>query len=217
MGDVDEKGRTILFVSHQMNQIRRLCGLVLWVDGGQIRRAGPTAEVVSAYETAMTAGDWEGREASHVPEAKARFRCWEIVEPRAEPPNLLTTLGPVGLRFTLEVHKPLRMGLHGIALYNVERQLMWGWAANHLELHCGVHELRYTFPLLPLRPGPYHWQVSLYDEHGLVDLWDCIPEMIIAAENHQHPMDQWSGILNIPCEFALHEAEEGQRATVSRV
>jgi hypothetical protein len=94
---------------------------------------------------------------------------------------------------------------------------MWAWAANHLELNCGVHELGYTFPLLPLRPGPYYWQVSLYDEHGLVDLWDCMPEMIIAAENHQHRMDQWNGVLNIPCEFALHEGEESQRATVQGV
>src|SRR6266550_3440915 len=50
MGDVAHGGRTILFVSHQMNQIRRLCERVMWIDNGQVRQCGPTAEVVSAYE-----------------------------------------------------------------------------------------------------------------------------------------------------------------------
>src|SRR5437899_8868761 len=32
MGDVAKVGRTILFVSHQLNQIRRLCNRCLWLD-----------------------------------------------------------------------------------------------------------------------------------------------------------------------------------------
>jgi len=217
MGDVAKAGRTILFVSHQMNQIRRLCERVLWVDGGQVRRVGPTAEVASAYETDMTSGEWGVRQASDARQGKARFRRWDIVEPRTEPSNLLTTLGPVGLRFTLDVNQPLRMGKHGIALFNMERQLMWAWAASDLEFNPGVHELRYTFPVLPLRPGSYYWQVTLHDEHGLVDSWDCIPEMIIATENYQHHMDQWNGVLNVPSEFAVHSGKEIPDAPVKAV
>src|SRR5437870_11414893 len=53
MGDVAQGGRTILFVSHQMNQIRRLCQRALWVDGGVIRSDGPTIHVVSDYEASV--------------------------------------------------------------------------------------------------------------------------------------------------------------------
>jgi lipopolysaccharide transport system ATP-binding protein len=206
MGDVAKTGRTILFVSHQMNQIRRLCGRVLWVDGGRIRQTGPTAEVVSSYEIAMAGAGSRGRQASDGPQARARFRGWEIEEPETEPCNVLTSLGPVGISFLLDVHEPVRMGHHGIALFNVERQLMWAWATNNLALSPGEHVLRYTFPFLPLRPGPYYWQVSLYDEYGLVDFWECVPEMIIAAESHQHPLDQWTGVLNVPCVFAIRDS-----------
>ena len=44
MGEVAHAGRTIVFVTHQMNQIRRLCEKVIWMDGGTIKQAGPTAE-----------------------------------------------------------------------------------------------------------------------------------------------------------------------------
>ena len=54
MQEVSASGRTIVFVSHQMNQIRRLCQRVYWLDGGQVREAGPTAEIVGAYESAMS-------------------------------------------------------------------------------------------------------------------------------------------------------------------
>ena len=56
MGDVAKTGRTILFVSHQMNQVRRLCGRTIWMDGGRIKRDGLTAEVAADYEMAMSGG-----------------------------------------------------------------------------------------------------------------------------------------------------------------
>ena len=42
MGDVARAGRTIMLVSHQMNQMRRLCNRVMWVDGGHVRMTGAT-------------------------------------------------------------------------------------------------------------------------------------------------------------------------------
>src|SRR3989449_11418255 len=45
------RSRTILFVTHQMNQIRRLCERVFWIDAGGICAAGPPGEVITAYET----------------------------------------------------------------------------------------------------------------------------------------------------------------------
>src|SRR5208337_793089 len=54
MGDVARAGRTIILVSHQLNQIRRLCQRVAWIDNGALRKIGDTHEVVSSYESAMS-------------------------------------------------------------------------------------------------------------------------------------------------------------------
>ncbi len=208
MSEVAQGGRTILFVSHQLNQIRRLCQRVMWVDGGGIRESGPTAQVVAAYESAMSSGKWMGDERPDAQRVKARFLSWEVVEPRAELPNLLNSSGPLTVRFSMQVNEPVHIGHHGVALFNNEGQLMWAWATNNVELAVGTHEFCYTFPMLPLRPGLYNWQVSLYDEHGLVDLWYGLPEMIIATEIYQHPSDEWGGVLNVPCGFAIQQREE---------
>ncbi len=205
MGEVAKGGRTVVLVSHQLNQIRRLCERVAWVDGGSIRMAGGTHEVVSAYESAMARGDQNGR-GSHEADrrsSKGRFVRWEIVEPRGEEGNILSGLGPVTVKFIVNVDEPVRAGHHGCALFSHERELIWAWATDDVKLEAGEHEFRYTFPMLPIRPGPYSWQVSLYDEGEELDAWDCVPEMIVATENYQHQSDEWNGMLNVPAEFEI--------------
>jgi lipopolysaccharide transport system ATP-binding protein len=206
MQEVSRSGRTILFVSHQMNQIRRLCERVLWIDAGQIRRAGPTAEVAAAYELSMSSGNNETTSRSSAAHSKAHFVSWEIVEPRGERPDLLESLGPVTIKFVVDVRQSIRLGQHGVALYNNEGQLIWARAADNLNLREGTHEFYYTFPMLPLRPGVYSWQVSLWNENGMLDLWNCSPELIVASENHQHPLDKWNGIMNLPSQIEIHES-----------
>ena len=44
-----KEGRTILFVSHNMAAITRLCGRALWFDRGQLRDSGNAEKVVARY------------------------------------------------------------------------------------------------------------------------------------------------------------------------
>src|SRR5205814_3765680 len=83
MGKVAEGGRTILFVSHQMNQIRRLCQRVLWVEGGAIRAEGPATLVANEYEAASSRGT-ESQDRPDAPNSKAFFQSWDVLEPRGE-------------------------------------------------------------------------------------------------------------------------------------
>jgi lipopolysaccharide transport system ATP-binding protein len=49
MGDVAKEGRTVLFVSHNMTAVQRLCENALWLERGQIRDIGEANNVVSSY------------------------------------------------------------------------------------------------------------------------------------------------------------------------
>ncbi len=200
MGDVARAGRTVVLVSHQLNQIRRLCHRVIWIDAASIRQEGPTHQVVSAYESAMFAGD-RSQGLQRGSGTKAQFLRWEIAAMSAGQSHILSSLGPVTVNFITELAEPVTNGEHGVALFNAERQLMWARAAQNLKLDAGIHVFSHTFPTLPLRPGAYQWQVSLWENAEMLDLWDCIPEMTIATEVHQHYMDEWNGILNIPSGF----------------
>ncbi len=203
MGDVARAGRTVVLVSHQLNQIRRLCHRVVWIDGGSVRQDGPTHEVVSAYESAMARGDQNGGQVERGAGSKARFVRWEIAGSCEDERHVMATFGPVTIKFFVEVHTAITEGTHGVALYNTDRQLVWGSAAYNIELAAGKQSLCHSLPSLPLRPGSYAWLVSLYDSSEMIDVWDCNPEMLIATEPVTHPRDEWAGFLNLPETFSI--------------
>jgi len=201
MGDVARAGRTVVLVSHQMNQIRRLCQRVAWIDGGSVRMTGSAHDVLARYESAMFAGE-RSRGLQRGTGAEAQFLRWEIAEPPNEERHTLRTMDGVTVKFAVELARAVHGAHYGIALFNAERQLMWARAEQNMTLEEGLHYLSHSFASLPLRPGAYFWQVSLWDGDEMLDLWDCLPEMTIATEVHQHHMDEWNGILNLPSEFA---------------
>ncbi|MGH9334213.1 MAG: Wzt carbohydrate-binding domain-containing protein, partial [Vicinamibacteria bacterium] len=52
MGKIDEvssRGRTVLFVSHNMASIARLCRTVMFLDRGRLLQTGTAQEVISSY------------------------------------------------------------------------------------------------------------------------------------------------------------------------
>jgi lipopolysaccharide transport system ATP-binding protein len=49
-------GTTVLFVSHDMDAISRLCNRALWLDGGRVAALGAAPDVIAAYENAHVGG-----------------------------------------------------------------------------------------------------------------------------------------------------------------
>lgn len=52
MASVGNEGRTVLFVSHNLEAIARLCSTCVWLDQGSVMEVGPSADVVDRYLTA---------------------------------------------------------------------------------------------------------------------------------------------------------------------
>ena len=50
-------GTTLLFVSHDINQVKQLCKRAIWIDHGHLRGDGPAEEVCNAYVAAMERGE----------------------------------------------------------------------------------------------------------------------------------------------------------------
>jgi hypothetical protein len=138
----------------------------------------------------------------------ARFLKWELLEHRSAQTNLLTVTGPVTVKFLVKVVKPIKNGRHGIALFNDDNQLIWATATNSIKLEPGICTFSHNISTLPVRPGVYYWQVSLFDDNGLIDHWFSAPEMIVVTEPLGHPSDRWQGVLNLPCNFTVNQEEQ---------
>ncbi len=56
MKDLMSGGTTVLFVSHDINTVRRLCSRAIWFDHGKIIREGDIDRVTASYENFMKSG-----------------------------------------------------------------------------------------------------------------------------------------------------------------
>ena len=200
MQQVSQLGRTVLLVSHQMNQLRRLCTTALWLDRGHAVQCGPARDVIAAYEASFRRGAEPAGPRSTTGE-RARFASWHVTDAPVGREHTIDTLDTVEVTFQLVVHEHIPRARHGIALLTPSGQNLWGTAVVDLDLQPGVYDLKHTIPNLAPQPGPYYWQVSVYNEDGLIDLWDCIPEVIFATDPVTHYRDEYAGILNLRSQF----------------
>src|SRR5271156_4581137 len=134
MQDISKSGRTIVFVSHQLGQIRRLCERVVWIDGGQIREEGPTGKVIAAYEdAALRAAQNPGRE-----NVAGVFLGWEL----GGGGNILQDgLRETAFSFLVNVKETIRRGHFGLHIYNDATALVASWGFDDLAFEPGVQHI----------------------------------------------------------------------------
>ncbi len=73
MSSFEREGRTIVFVSHDLSAVAKLCPTAVWLDAGRIRGYGPSREVVDDYVAAGITPTAE-REFSDRPDAPVAAR-----------------------------------------------------------------------------------------------------------------------------------------------
>ncbi|HUO34601.1 MAG TPA: polysaccharide ABC transporter ATP-binding protein [Candidatus Acidoferrum sp.] len=200
MAEVSRSGRTIVFVSHQMGQVRRLCERVIWFDGGGIRQSGPTGDVVAAYESAAL----ETEEAS---EGERRcFLRWSIC---GHGNVVRDGLREVVFHFHVRLQEPVSQGHFGFVIMTDASAVLAGWGFDDIAIPPGEQEITVRMPSLPLRPGVYTLGCSIYNGGNnltcgkLIEQWYGLPPLIVDSTPLSHPQDRWAGVLNVPGSFEV--------------
>jgi lipopolysaccharide transport system ATP-binding protein len=212
MQDISKSGRTIVFVSHQMNQIRRLCERVIWIDAGQLRKDGRAEIVISAYEQSSMSAASRGSAAPASREGVVFFG-WEVEEPRGGGEHAVASgQERVSIKIRVQTDHRIRHGRVATLIYDARGFLLAGWSFDGLRLEPGEHEISLSFSSLPLRPGAYSLYFSIHDDHQQNYNWTLVPALVIEGEPVTHFMDEWAGVLNIPCSLASKKVESNARS-----
>jgi lipopolysaccharide transport system ATP-binding protein len=201
MKDVSREGRTVILVSHQMGQIRRLCRTGIWLDRGRIRYQGPVSETIARYESALLQG-------TDTPGAAQCFGRWEIV---GVGHTLKDSSRPFTIRVDVHLAERVTYGHYGVGIFDDQDSVIAGWAFEPVSLGAGRHVLDVTVPMLPLKPGSYRVSFALFNGGNnltngrLIEKWIATPALTLDVEPVAHPQDEWAGILNVPATFSHAE------------
>jgi lipopolysaccharide transport system ATP-binding protein len=108
MDDVGQQGRTVLFVSHNMPAVTRLCPRTILLDNGRLMADGPTHRVVSAYLDSGT-GTTAAREWPELAEAPGddvvRLLAVRVRTEKGQITDAVDIRQPIGLEMEYEVLK----------------------------------------------------------------------------------------------------------------
>jgi len=119
MGDVAREGRTVLFVSHNMAAIQKLCTRAIWMQKGQVAGNGEPGQVIGEYLQAASSrlGDaatqiagylfHAGAVADHRVEA-TRVLSLQLLSDTGEPLDEAATWEPARFRIGFEVANAYR-------------------------------------------------------------------------------------------------------------
>jgi lipopolysaccharide transport system ATP-binding protein len=107
--DISSSGRTVIFVSHDMNAITRLCGRAFWLQSGHLMMEGPAQDVVSRYlEEASGAGAEVSFAFDAAPGTDAiRLLSTRIVDSTGETMHAVDVREPFGIEIQFAVLEDL--------------------------------------------------------------------------------------------------------------
>jgi lipopolysaccharide transport system ATP-binding protein len=162
MSDAAAGGRTIIFVSHNMSAVQRLCNRAYLVEGGRVHMGGTPADVIAAYMEKVGAHQEGGRAA--IPEnthrlgtGKARFTGVAVLDDDGAPIGEVPLGDHLRVAATLEVDQSLEDVLFEVGVSStidgmrVTTTQSTDHGGDAIALPPGSHdvEVRLDLPLLP--------------------------------------------------------------------
>ncbi len=124
MQDVSQSGRTVLFVSHDMSAISRICNRAIALSGGKIVLEGDSADVTREYLSTSWGMNAEKiyENASNAPESEfVRLKKARIINEQGETRGSHDIRNRIGIEITYEVLQSGKILLPNYQVYNEGR------------------------------------------------------------------------------------------------
>ena len=182
MSDVAGDGRTVLFVSHDLDAIQRLCSECILLEDGAIAAQGASEAIIRQYLTRAVGrlpaqGGWidlEGMRRSGTGEA--RFTAAKIGT-GSERDLVTYPEGPLLLELIVDSDAPRRVGSMAVSIETlsgtklIEADLLA--IGGSLQLRPGRNRVQFSIPQLHVNPGRY--AIRLWLGHSATSAFDHLP------------------------------------------
>jgi ABC-2 type transport system ATP-binding protein/lipopolysaccharide transport system ATP-binding protein len=171
-----EAAKTIVFVSHDMNTIRRFCRRAIHLEQGRIAKAGPAGEVVNDYvervQAAQSAAaapgirrEWGSREATLAGVALTNAAGQETTSFRSNEGAVVS----IAYRAPAKIEDPV----FGFAIHSEDYTLVLGSNTQMADVSIpfieGTGTIALRFQNIPLLPGRYFLSLSLHSQDHAIN------------------------------------------------
>jgi lipopolysaccharide transport system ATP-binding protein len=214
-GKIDEAsshGRTVVFVSHNMDAVNQFCRNVVWLEQGKVRHIGRPGDVIQSYLGDSTVTNHE-RTWPSVDESpgddRVRLRGVRLLQ-HCKATSVVDINEPFEVAIDFQLLKDARNLITGISIYNIEQQCVFcnaDWRPNQLTQGRYLKQVRIPAPLLP--DGRFSLLVQLVFFDPDIPSVVCRDAILFDAIDSDHPScvrgsykGPWPGITRLRLDWS---------------
>lgn len=205
IGEVSKQaGRTVLFVTHNMDAMLKICGRAMLLGSGQVEIMGAPREILSAYfKGQLTSDSVDLRNALRVNDDTSVAHIAEISFVPEKSSWSFDFGEELGFRLTVVSKRPMHDVEVAIGLYSVRGLEVASWTNRCADLLVFFDEGRSTFeiryPGLRLLPGQYYFGIDIRSSRGSEDyIPNAFPIEVLASSQSLRLGAQFFGGALIP-------------------
>jgi ABC-type polysaccharide/polyol phosphate transport system ATPase subunit len=214
-------GRTVLFISHDMWNVRRLCDQILWMEDGHVRAYGAAGEIAERYMTEVNlqalANQGAALQSHRGGSGEIRYVAVDLQDRHGRPAEMIASGDALRVRARYRADRAVRRPVFQIAIIDVDSGIVVSSASSDAasgpdEVHGdGVLECR--FDQLPLRARQYVLRLAITDEH-LMASYDHVsagPRFAVTGRGQgvDNLADEDEGLVSLPYRFTFAASAAG--------
>jgi ABC-2 type transport system ATP-binding protein len=161
------EGRTIVFVTHSLDQVRQLCDRVIMLEHGRMVVDGTPVDALRAFRERYNVQ--AGQEPEHG-DRRLEIIKTIITDGDGRPKDRFVPGDPLGVELEVLAHEPTEDWVAGIAITNHLDLLVYGTNTNLQGIELapleGRRRLRYLFNGIPMVEGQYYVTVAVHPKVG---------------------------------------------------
>ncbi len=208
MGDVATKGRTIIFVSHNMATIQQLCNKGILLQNGKLIKSGNVTDIITSYLNSIESQLAQGP----VKSGPAQLEIYTESHNKSLR-NIVKIGDHVRIIVTLTVDRPIKNAAIGIGITNIkgERILTHHTMFQYTE-SWGIKKstrIIVEWPECILCAGSYRFVLALYESGQRVSLWENVGELQVLEADYfktgKLPDPRFQGHIVTKAEWKIEE------------
>ncbi|QVK17124.1 ABC transporter ATP-binding protein [Mycoplasmatota bacterium] len=176
-----EKGVTILFVSHDLNAVKRFCKKAIWLHEGKVMEYANAQLVCEHYESFLKKIDDKKEESepqSIVVNSNnniAEIKKIELLNSINQSVDTIVINEKTSVKITYEVlDTSIKNPVLGIAIYGIDNKYICGLNTLldkvKISWNKGINEMTLVYDQMMILGGQYYFDVAIFDQTGTVPI-----------------------------------------------
>lgn len=214
MKDVStEKGRTILFVSHNMQAVNLLCNKAIWLQKGKMIDNGDAKQIVNRYLGTFQQKQWK-QQWSSLSDAPGnehiKVLSVELIPELSDPIAPIDIRTPLTVRFRFYNAEHRENLVTGLVLFTLTGECIFDVCATPAEFGEGILEGECKIPGHFLNNGSYYFSISFVQDttRRLFYFEECLRFDVEDYRENTHWYGKWLGYVRPQFPFTLQSPKE---------